>query len=213
MISRRRRVRPLDSVSRRLAWRVARWAFTGPSRDVCGIPVYFFLDASRADEIAAKLTDAVRLLVEVDAPHYRRLLHDGCCIIAFRGSRAHFVRAMSAIVLGPSLIFDESREELAAAIVHEGTHARIDNFVRYSRRNRARIERLCLREEIAFFERLAVAGRARQILAHLGRRRAQYDAPLPTRAQRLETARAQLRMNGVPEWLTILVSAVARLRW
>jgi len=70
---------------------------------------------------------------------------------------AGFNAALRACELDSRFVLAEttSAELIAATIVHEATHARIDSFgVVYREELRARVERACLRREIAFAAKL-----------------------------------------------------------
>jgi hypothetical protein len=205
------------SVTGWLASRPIEYGLRGPRHVVQGIPVHLDVSTPSAGaELLARLGDAIKLLEEVDAPHFRRLLNDACRVLILDGAYAHYSPDANVIAVGPPLLLEAPVEVVAAALVHEGTHARVDKWVPYSPRVGSRIvgsriERLCLREELRFIERFAAAGgRARAIVSYLARWRRAHKHPLPTRAERLARVEAHLQAQDVPRWARLLTRAVVR---
>ena len=90
----------------------------------------------------------------------------------FPSGHAQFRPEIWACVLDPRFIFDEAStpELIAAAIVHEATHARLwHRGFGYEEDVRARVEYICIRRELAFSAKLpsgqAVRSRAERKLA------------------------------------------------
>ena len=200
-------------MTRWLASLPARHLLKGPKHVVCDVAVHLVRRPDESDSLLNRLTDALKLLEEIDPNHYRRLLRNRCRILVLDGAYAHYLCSVNVIVLGPSLILEESVEELAATLVHEATHARIHQWARYSPRTQRRIERLCLEQELVFFERLAAAGRARTMVSYLRRRHRRLENLVPTRAERLSRLDAHLRANAVPRWARAITVAVGRALW
>lgn len=93
--------------------------------------------------------------------------------------------------------------QLALLIVHEATHARLHRAgVEYVPELRARIERACVRAELAFAERLPAADRQ----THVHSLRAWLEAPPPDFSDEafIERSTDEARRSGHPEWFVAL---------
>ncbi len=105
---------------------------------------------------------------------------------------------------------DVSDLSIASVLVHEATHARLDHCgFGYDEAERDRIEKVCLRREMAFAKRVPGAtldGRVEETLAH---ERDYSDASLDEMA--VADGRKQLAELGTPRW--IIEAAVAFRRW
>ncbi|HKS63154.1 MAG TPA: hypothetical protein VJT13_15740 [Xanthobacteraceae bacterium] len=110
-----------------------------------------------------RIEQALGLIKSHDPVRYRRLLRDVKRIwvgLTFSGY-AEYEHALLACKLDERIVADEtvSHEEIASAIVHEATHARLTNCgIGYDEPVRHRVESICLRREIAFARRLPDGG-------------------------------------------------------
>ena len=96
-----------------------------------------------------------------------------------------------------------STAQIAMRIVHEATHARIDqNGLRYTASRRGRIEARCVSEEIAFAQRLPNSD---SLVAHA---RQKLSTPWWTESDLHERRLEQLRAYGWPRWLTTVYSRI-----
>lgn len=148
-----------------------RFAFAiGHQRVVHGIAVSVGSTRRGAADALARLERALDLVELYDARQHaiiqarlEWLLLGGLN----RGGRAFYVAASRGCVL-PLSLFDESRVSLAwlaSVLLHEATHGRIHALgVSTTRTLRPRIERLCLRTQLEFLNRVPDAGPER---AHL----------------------------------------------
>lgn len=113
---------------------------------------------SDAESIIRRVEDAISVSRLHDPRRYRRLCHDFSRIWVrlLPGDLANFNSAIRACQLDSRHVRDEavSASELAASIVHEAAHARIDRCVPYREELRDRIEAACLRRELAFARQL-----------------------------------------------------------
>lgn len=86
--------------------------------------------------------------------------------------------------------------EVAMAIVHEATHARLRHCgIRTTESNQARIEALCVKEEIAFASRLPDGA------VFIEHARSKLHTPWWGKAESARRADDQLRSLRVPEWV------------
>ena len=94
-----------------------------------------------------------------------------------------------------------SAADVASTIVHEFTHARIDAVgIPYNAATRIRIERVCLRQELAFASLLPASSEREALVEHA--RQSWDNAPelwsVDALERRLENAGREL---GLPKWL------------
>ena len=115
---------------------------------------------------------------------------------------------------------DTMPDMIAASIVHEATHARLDGLnIQYLEPLRARIERLCDAESIAFARRVPNGeSLARRIIesrptdaAHWSDERLD-DRILKARRSDMDAMRKELDDAHLPAWLKKLLQRLARSR-
>ena len=137
------------------------------------------------------------IIHEADPRRFRRVVSDIRLIAITRArSAAEYIRAASACFLDARYVELRTPEVVAAAIVHEATHARIDRRgIRARADLRVRIERRCVREEIAFLSRL---DNSAPLVASLTER---LSEPWWTDDLVFQKRVEQLRRLGVPNWL------------
>jgi hypothetical protein len=106
------------------------------------------------------------LLVKQHSPlHYSRII---IWIFLLPDGLAEYKHSIRACVLDERFVADSatSVERIASAIVHEATHARLERHgVGYAEDQRARIEAICFRRELAFALRLPDSARLQQDIA------------------------------------------------
>ena len=117
--------------------------------------------ADRADAEASlsRVERGLALIGSHDPVRYRRMLRDleHIWVHLVAGSVAQFDDALLACTLDERFVLDEatSPELIAAAIVHEATHARLWRCgLGYEEAIRHRVEAICVRREIAFARKL-----------------------------------------------------------
>jgi hypothetical protein len=108
-----------------------------------------------AEASLRRVEDALRLIETYDPRRYRRFLRDleRIWVVPTAGGIAHFDRSIWACALDPRFILSEmtASGDIAEAIVHEATHARLWRCgFRYSEEVRSRVEAICFRRERAF---------------------------------------------------------------
>ena len=165
----------------------------------------------------------VNLIRDHDRLQYRRILRDLDRIIITvlgTGVVAQYRAPLDACEMDERWVTDEavSLELLAAVIVHEATHARLERLgFKYVEDRRRRIEDICIRRELAFVAHLPDGEAARASIEE----RRPFDLTDTGFSRRFETGEQDaIRYLEVPGWLVpILFSirsaifAVRRLRY
>jgi hypothetical protein len=165
------------------------------------------------------------LLVKQHSPlHYSRIINDleRVWIFLLSHGRAEYNRSLKACVLDERYVADSatSVEQIASTIVHEATHARLERCgIAYSEDQRARIEAICFRRELAFAVRLPDSAqlqedRARDLNWYQANPRYFHDSQFIERHINGEIE--MLRHIGAPAWLIratpMLKSMIGRAR-
>jgi hypothetical protein len=164
-----------------------------------GVTVYFDRDAENVDELERKVKAALDLIRETAPRDWQRWRQDvryiECTDLGMPG--AQYEWSTRACVLDVTYVRRWPVTFVAAAIVHEATHGRIDRAgILYAPDRRYRIEALCMRAQIAFAESLP--GDNHYLLNHL---RTALERPWFSDRQHYERVMARLRALGAPEWV------------
>ena len=120
--------------------------------------VEVFTDASDgpADEVIARIADALALLANVEAglgPRVQKLLPR---LLVKERIRTQYWSASKTCVLERSFVLRSSDAYLACILVHESIHARLHRAgIRTPAHLRSRIEALCIESQIRFLEKLS----------------------------------------------------------
>jgi hypothetical protein len=150
------------------------------------------------------------LLVKQHSPlHYSRIISDleRIWIFLLPDGLAEYKHSLRACVLDERFVADSatSVERIASAIVHEATHARLERYgIGYAEDQRARIEAICFRRELAFAVRLPDSARLQQDIAgYLDWYSANpdYFRDTPAIERDANGEIEMLRHIGVPDWL------------
>jgi hypothetical protein len=109
--------------------------------------------------VASKIDQALNLISEFDPRRYQQIKRDvkRIWIAAAPGYCAEWMDELKTCVLDADYFrqVDILASEMATTIVHEATHALLDNFkIGYSEEIRAHVEQICIKSEIAFAKRL-----------------------------------------------------------
>lgn len=154
---------------------------------VAGFDVFTIDDSERMEPVV-KIREALGLIATVEPRRINRMRRDVPRIVVWFGGYAGYWAASNSIMLGSRLIRESDPASIAGVLVHEATHARLRNRGVERRPNvEARIEKLCLREQIAFVERLP---NSQQLVAHL---RQWLEKPWWTAEQMSQRAAETLR--------------------
>jgi hypothetical protein len=150
------------------------------------------------------------LLVKQHSPlHYSRIISDleRIWIFLLPDGLAEYKHSLKACVLDERYVADSatSVEQIASTIVHEATHARLERYgIRYQEDQRARIEAICFRRELALAVRLSDSAKLQQDIA-------EYLDWYPANPDYFRDSQAfvrhtngeieMLRHIGAPDWL------------
>jgi len=185
-----------------------RWALRfSRGRRVDGLLILAFADRDTG-RILARVEQALALIARYDGLRYRQLLRDldRIWVTLLSSALGDYTPATRTCRLDKRFVLHNvvDPELIAAVIVHEATHARLNRLgIAYAEQQRPRIEAICTRREIAFADKLprgkAVRILAEQRLAKYGNLNLWTDAAI--RARHLEGGKENLRHVGYPEWL------------
>src|SRR5437868_5600257 len=106
-----------------------------------------------------RVEEALRLIKDHDPLHYSRVTHylERIWVHLLTGNAAQYERSLKACMLDERYVLQEAAtiEWIASTIVHEATHARLEQWgVIYEEKKRARIEAICIRRERNFLTKL-----------------------------------------------------------
>lgn len=176
-----------------------RWAllkglfFLSPRVSLDGLEIVDVAEEDSARMLEC-LREALRVLERNDPRRYRRLKRDVRRIVVMKVGQPEYAAEVGACLLRSRYVREGGAAEVATTLVHEATHARLSSFgIGYGRTLRARVEAICVKEQIAFAERLGNV----DILTHL---RGKLQTPWWEPAQLHDRRVAALRELGVPEW-------------
>jgi hypothetical protein len=175
-------------------------------------------DKENAEASLNRVEDALRLIKAYDPRRYRRLLRDleRIWVAVIVGGIAHFDASIWTCVLDPRIVLNDAKtsEDIATAIVHEATHARLwRRGFRYSEEVRSRVEAICFRRERAFAAKLPNGEQIRDsanrcLTAYAGREHWTDEAFYRRYEEGVSKA---LEHIGVPKWLMPALRASRRL--
>lgn len=170
--------------------------------------IHVLTSTASQEDAWPRIRSALELIKDRDRIRFRRLSRDIRVIWARRlyashGAYRHDLRAClidTDVAVDP----DTSINYLASLIVHEATHARIENRgIAYTEQVRARIEAVCFRRELAFANRLENPDKIKALatwnLQHCDDAEFWTDQAIFDRSRQ---ARIDwLLSKGVPKWL------------
>jgi hypothetical protein len=148
-----------------LADRMALWMSVG--RVVDGLWVGAHVDDSEEHSALRRLEDALCLIRTHDPYRYGRLRRDlsRIWVRLLPNASARFNRAARACELDARFVLGQDVSEIACAIIHEATHARLEHCgIVYGEAVRDRIESACRRQELRFVKRLPDTGELQERL-------------------------------------------------
>lgn len=167
-----------------------------------------------AEQDLDRVAAALQLIKTHDPRRYDRILRDldRIWVRLLYGNAAQYNAVLNACEIDTRFVLDEETtlELIAAVIVHEATHARLEkNGIVYDEPMRERIEAVCVRRELSFARKLPNGA---QIEAWS---KCRLDPPLDlTNAafekRKVEGMIATARYVGMPEWLLQGTLAVRR---
>ena len=163
--------------------------------------------------------DALTLIEMHDPLRYRRILCDlkGIWVVPLPGALGSYNGRRKLCSLSQSFVGSSSTEAIASTIVHEATHARLRRrSIGYDEDLRGRVERACMRQELAFVRRLPANEPMRIQQEHTIQRfeeagpsywsnRSMYD-------RKIEGWIVSAQEVGMPRWLIKAAVFLARRR-
>src|ERR1700760_1588491 len=169
--------------------------------------------ASDSEQVLQRVEAALRLIDRCAPLHYRRVKNSlsRIWVTLVPHGAGCYLHSLNACQLDERVVACETTtvEWIAAAIVHKATHARLEKWgIRYKETARLRIERICIRRELAFARHLSgVDALQEEITRRLDWCRdgnAQYTDQ--NMWQEIDQGNAEaLRYLGTPEWVIALV--------
>jgi hypothetical protein len=193
-----------------LADKLALWR--APGRRVDGLWVGTSPGGDEAEVALGRVEAALTLIKAYDRIRYDRLRRDleRVLVVVLPGALGSYSERLRACQLDPRHVLadDSSPEIIAATIVHEATHARLQRCgIGYDEERRSRIEAVCFRREAAFAMKLPNGGPVREMAElQLGRCTTNdFWTDAAFRARYPDSAAEALRYLGLPRWLVRLL--------
>ncbi|RUU01846.1 hypothetical protein EOD23_20715 [Mesorhizobium sp. USDA-HM6] len=183
-------------------------------RTVNGMLVVY--DAGKGGRDADRVAAALQLIQDFDPIRYRRVVRDlkQIWITTIPGAVGRFVKSTSTCELDERFVLGENTvtEHIAGTIVHEATHARLEQqSISYEEKLRDRVEQVCMRRELAFATKLPDGSRIRQWVE--ARRKEPADhSDVALDANQIQSARAALLHLDTPRWFADMIVFLARRR-
>lgn len=113
------------------------------------------LNESLTTRLLSQLQSALELIKHVDPRIFQRLHRDIKRIMLVSVGGPEYWPFANGLIVNADVVEGSDSEFVALTIVHEGTHARLwKSGIRYTPELRERIERVCVRAELAFVSRL-----------------------------------------------------------
>jgi hypothetical protein len=153
--------------------------------------------AGDEEQFFAATREALKLIRNNDPRRYARLKNDLRRIALVRAGGEFYDAGIRTYMMNSACLESRTPPELAAAIVHEGAHARLHSCgVRC--RDRDRVESFCVRQEVAFAKTLPNSS----VLISSIRER--MRDPWWSESQLADRYERYLRGLGAPRWLARL---------
>jgi hypothetical protein len=186
-----------------------------PSRLVDGL--WLGVNGDQDDEhILSRVEEALNLIKVYDTVRYRRLLRDleRIWVYVLTGPRGSFNFTFRRCDLDYRFVAEASAEAIASIIVHEATHAhRCLIKFGYPEERRFRIEQICMRQQLAFADRLPNGGAIRkEIEWNLTRPSSDWSSDA-LRNLHLAGELVAARQVGIPDWLVRILLSARDLIW
>jgi len=166
----------------------------------------------RGDELLGRIKEALQLIKNCDPYRYGRVLReiDRILVLLLPGNTAAFEPKLRRCLIDPRYVRSLPLEFLASAIVHEATHGTlIRRKIGYSQELRYRVERVCMRQELAFAQKTPNGEELRQSIDRGLERAPEFWADDVVSKRHREGEVATALYAGLPKWL---VMALLRFR-
>ena len=116
-------------------------------------------------EVLHRVNGALQVIKTYDPYRYKRVLREThrVWVHYLPGNPAEFATELRRCLLDPRFVLSSSPEIIASAIVHEATHGKLGRYnIGYSEEIRHRVEKVCMRQELAFARKLPNGEELRQ---------------------------------------------------
>jgi hypothetical protein len=175
-------------------------------REVHGIQLVVPSANDQAPAFFEKTKQALELIRKADPRRWAKIPQLLPRIVLILGGGEFYHRDLHAYIVDLPSLRARSALELASAIVHESTHARINRFgAFYSPALRPRVEALCISQEIAFLRRFPESG------ALVTSKQESLKNPWWSDESLNQRRLAHLRAAGIPEFLVRVFDRLRRL--
>jgi hypothetical protein len=169
------------------------------------------LSDKNGSAVASKIDQALNLISEFDSRRYHQIKRDvkRIWVAAAQGYSAQWMDELQTCVLDADYFrrTDISASEMAITIVHEATHARLFKFkIGYTEEIRERVERICIKSEIAFAKRLPDGQR----LVEISESRLQISEDYWTNAQFQQRDLDELAKLSKKNWVVRILYHIVR---
>ena len=174
-------------------------------------------DKDSSTAVFDRVGEGLRLIEQYDPVRFRHLVRDldRIWVNVLPGPLGQYQRELKLCVLDQRYVLaeDTTPDLIAAVIVHEATHARLERCgIGYDEPLRGRVEAVCFRRELAFANKLPNGSGAQQ----RAKRYLEYYTPekfaLPAQLERHERGSAEaLRYLGTPEAIIRAILTFSRL--
>lgn len=126
-----------------------------PHRDFDGIRLVIFSGSTTADDDFERLISGLNLIRAYDRIRYDRLRREMPRVALVSAGGEVYDHGIRTYFADRGVMQQRSIEEIAMALVHEATHARISSRgIKTTGENVMKIEHLCVHQEIEFAKRL-----------------------------------------------------------
>lgn len=186
-----------------LPWWLVMW--TAEHRVIEGCDVRVAHSAENAGDVFKKVGDALSLIARHRPRLAARLRRDVKHLLFADVSGGRYLAGLQVCLIAVGYARRVPPLELAMMIVHEATHARLSRAgFRYVGECRERLERICVRAEVAFAQ--CVPGSRAAVEKAQAMEQSQWWDP----EKSAEATLAELRRRGVPAWVMAVLRRLVR---
>jgi len=167
------------------------------------------------DGLIVKVSEALELIQQHDPVRYRRFLRDvrRIWIHTLVGARGQFSFNFKRCSLDLGFVQSAPIESIASTIVHEATHGHpCLTKMGYPEGLRARIENICMQQQLTFLRKLPSASRAEDDVKRNLTTEPSFWSDKARSERRPGQELEAFRSLGVPDWITQSAQAIRRIR-
>jgi hypothetical protein len=190
------------ALARDIALRVSIGAL--PRQSICEVDVRAGTsDPALSERRYQVVGRALEMLQTNDPRRFRRLLRDIRMIVVHPYMPTCYEAKIGAVILNAAFVDRQEYGDLTLAIIHEGTHARISaQGIGYVAERRARIERCCVSQEIAF------ASKVPDLHRFVPRLQKSLEKAWWSDTNIRKSRLSALEASGLPSWLVRLAAQI-----